>query len=30
MPAYCYEENLANIKHAKQQKKKKKTKQKNL
>lgn len=29
MPAYCYEENLANIKHAKQQKKKK-TKQKNL
>ena len=23
MPAYCYEENLANIKHAKQQKKKK-------
>ena len=31
MPAYCYEENLANIKHAKQQKKKKKKKkQKNL
>lgn len=29
MPAYCYEENLANIKHAKQQKKKK-AKQKNL
>ena len=23
MPTYCYEENLANIKHAKQQKKKK-------
>lgn len=29
MPTYCYEENLANIKHAKQQKKKK-AKQKNL
>ena len=28
MPAYCYEENLANIKHAKQQKKKKKKKKK--
>ena len=27
MPAYCYEENLANIKHAKQQKKKKKKKE---
>lgn len=26
MPAYCYEENLANIKHAKQQKKKNETK----
>ena len=26
MPAYCYEENLANIKHAKQQKKKSETK----
>lgn len=29
MPAYCYEENLANITHANQQKKKKKQ-QKNL
>lgn len=26
MPAYCYEENLANMKHAKQQKKRKETK----
>ena len=26
MPAYCYEENLANIKNAKQQKKKNETK----